>query len=121
VNCPQCNYDGFEERVNDNLTPMKICRQCGLRNEAGSDKWFDGDKEFIPTPMCDKLAKMDTQRLVLHEFLEWLDQQKISLAGYEGHTMYPITKSHEEIVFKFLGIDERVLESERKKLMESIR
>jgi hypothetical protein len=76
-------------------------------------------------PMCEKLREGHPQRLKLVEFMEWLSQNGLTLCTHEpthfashGGTYYQTTESLDNIALRFLEIDQRKLEVERRTMLE---
>jgi hypothetical protein len=61
-------------------------------------------------PMCEKLAAVHDQRIVLQEFIEWLMQKYGDMDVLDIH--------EEKIIFEFLEIDAAQLERERRMILE---
>lgn len=96
----------------------------------------------IATPTLDKLAEADVQRRAVLDFIEWLNEQGIHLAHWETLTYEtlegpygaerPVTRKmpkslgyiHERpdpLVMRWLGLDPKDVERERRALLDSIR
>jgi hypothetical protein len=80
----------------------------------------------IPTPQCDRLHALRSERDTVMEFLDWLQEQGIQLGRYDhnyydGGLMVAVNRTHEQVVMDFLEIDPVALENERRALLESLR
>lgn len=72
----------------------------------------------------DKWARVSDDASKLSEFLEWLEHKGIYLASYPEGEMSVLLPRHEnflELVSRYLGIDEKKLDAERKELLKSIK
>lgn len=77
----------------------------------------------VDMPMCMKLsAKRPTIQTIL-QFLEWLhDEKKGELAVRDEHDrLERIAMYNEQLVYEYLGIDETILEKERRALLARVR
>lgn len=73
-------------------------------------------------PENEKLAMFDSERRAVAWFLEWLDEQGITLCERRGATDYlvPSGLQGEAIILKWLEIDPKKLEDERRAMLESL-
>ena len=71
----------------------------------------------------EKQADTMWQRRVIHEFIEWLSEQKLEVAAWSplGTQMHPVTEMPDRMIDRFLGIDPAALENERRELLEAAR
>lgn len=73
-------------------------------------------------PEAEKLAQASRERIVLDAFLEWCEDQRIELGKWESGTLNdnfePLVEKPRDIVFRYLGIDPKKLEAERKALLD---
>lgn len=80
----------------------------------------------VKYPECEKLSGSRNELLKLREFTEWLGENGITLCSHEpthyaskGGEYYQITENIESVIFRFLGIDAKKLEEERRALLEA--
>lgn len=73
------------------------------------------------TPELDKLSKLAPKNDIISNFLQWLDEEEIELANYEGDELVPAGVSREKLLGKYLEIDPRKLEKERSALLNYAR
>lgn len=75
-------------------------------------------------PQSEKLAAAHDERSAIAEFLEWLESdQGIILAEYEeesGHYQ-AVLENFDRIIMRYLDIDERALEQERRAMLDAAR
>ena len=65
----------------------------------------------------DKATERDAV-LILQEFIEWLVEEKICLARIEDGSFIEVMENRQSLIYRFLEIDERKLELERRKIYE---
>lgn len=75
----------------------------------------------ISTPNLDKINAHTWQ--IIHEFLEFLSENQISLAKYgEDPLMYPLdSMQRRDLIHKFFDTTFQACEKERRKLLELVR
>lgn len=72
-----------------------------------------------PTPQFDALDACDDARRYLLDFLEWLRDQRMSIGRYSPHVPFsPIDESTDSLLMRYLSIDAKALEKERRALLE---
>lgn len=72
-------------------------------------------------PECEKLAREDKRRTPVLHFLEWCQEQGIELAKMDGRGhLDPVMERDEEIVLRWLEIDPKKLEGERRAMLEAL-
>ena len=73
----------------------------------------------------EKLNALDGKNGVVGRFLEWLDEEDISLMTYHEEEAYegyiPLRMSKTSIIAKHFGIDENALEAEKQALLDEVR
>jgi len=78
-------------------------------------------------PECDKLSLYGSERRNIVEFIEWLCENGHGIydrveSRYEVHPgVEPTRKSRESLVLQFLGVDEKELEKERRRILDAQR
>lgn len=78
----------------------------------------------IPQTELDKWAAAQPRVAVLREFLEWCDEQKRFIASYgriERDYAAPVPEGREDMIARFVGIDTRKLETERRAVLDEQR
>jgi len=77
------------------------------------------------TPECDKLISFYNERMVLERFIEWLESENMGIGEYIPDFVFgrfaTISISTEELLRKYVGIDSRKLEEERRAILEEQR
>lgn len=74
----------------------------------------------------EKHSKTFEQRVVVEEFLDWLNEEKVLLGEYVkpgGHCaerLAPILGNRQELLDRYFGIDPAKLDQERRKLLETV-
>jgi hypothetical protein len=74
-------------------------------------------------PQSEKLAAARDARLAIAEFIEWLEHdQGIVLATTPEHGNYYVAvfEPADTIIMRFLDIDEKALEQERRAMLEAL-
>jgi hypothetical protein len=76
-------------------------------------------------PECEKLRTSRDDLLKLRQFTEWLGENGITLCSHgpthyasKGGEYYQITENIETVIFRFLGVDAKKLEDERRAMLE---
>ena len=73
-------------------------------------------------PQCEELSRLATKRGHITEFLEWLCYESpIILCELRNDDFQSTNKTFENITMDFLGIDEKVLEQERRAILDEQR
>lgn len=75
-------------------------------------------------PMCQKLSMVRNDKAIIDCFLEWLEENEITLCkegDYLGEDFTPIRKTADKILMDYFGIDEKKLEEERRKILKEQR
>lgn len=75
----------------------------------------------METAELDRWSKVHSNAVVINEFLDFLNEQGISLCILSGHTFFPCHKKGEDLIYECYNIDPEKLEKERRELLESIR
>jgi hypothetical protein len=70
-------------------------------------------------PQSEKLRATADERHAVGDFLEFLRQQGIELAPTDERN-YPLP-TEDSLVMKWLGVDEKALERERRAMLEALR
>lgn len=72
-------------------------------------------------PNLARLDDVHAEKLVVADFLEWLDGERIGLASVirgDGHDRWaPITEGHESLAARYLGLDLNAIERERRAML----
>jgi hypothetical protein len=78
-------------------------------------------------PQCQKLKLGHETRLKLVEFMEWLNENGLTVCTHEpthfasrGGTYYQTTEQPDDLVLRFLEIDKVELERERRAMLEEL-
>jgi hypothetical protein len=72
-------------------------------------------------PEHEKETLLAPAALVISEFLDWLGGQGIELAKWDGEYLPPLNEPNPRIINRFLQIDEKRLEQERKEMLAAQR
>jgi hypothetical protein len=62
-------------------------------------------------PECEKLAAVHTERMAIAEFVEW--GRDLGLVSVRGNA--------DDVIMEYLGINTRVLEAERRDMLDKLR
>ena len=73
----------------------------------------------------EKNSKTHKERVIISEFLEWLNSKEIQLAkwekvGIDSDRLFPLQTRHQDLLNEFFNIDAVKLEKERRALLEGI-
>lgn len=74
-------------------------------------------------PLHKKLKANAVAAFSLSQFLDFLDEKELTIAetyGGQGR-LYPITKTKEQLIGEFLGIDPKALQAEKEEIIEELR
>lgn len=78
-------------------------------------------------PECERLREAHPTRVKLVEFMEWLTENGLTICTHEpthfesrGGTYYQTTEQVDDIALRFLGIDQKKLESERRAMLDAL-
>ena len=76
-------------------------------------------------PECEKLSRHGDERRQIAQFLEWCQEQRIELgvwtSGESWDSFDPLSGQHDTIIMRWLGIDEKKLETERRAMLDAQR
>jgi hypothetical protein len=75
-------------------------------------------------PMCEKLTSVRSDKAIIDCFLEWLEENKITLCepGTDlGEEFTPLRKTSDKLLMEYFGIDAAQLEKERRKILAAQR
>jgi DNA polymerase III epsilon subunit-like protein len=72
-------------------------------------------------PEHEKLKALNGANQIVGNFIEWLYEQHIDLAKWDGDSLYPINKSRDDLLAEHFGIDRNVLEQEKQAMLDEIR
>lgn len=69
-----------------------------------------------------KMRMVVNDSQIIGEFLEWLSAQRIELTKLQDNDQYaPIRERTEQIIARYFGIDLKVIEQEKRAMLEEIR
>lgn len=69
-------------------------------------------------PECEKLAADRPKKIAIMEFLEWLEEQGLTICDLDG---FRLRESNEQLVHRHLGLDDKKLEQERREMLRDQR
>jgi hypothetical protein len=72
-------------------------------------------------PEHEKMLKIRNQSQAIGEFLEWLENEGIVLAEWEGDKLWPSRESISHFLASYFGINPLQLELEKRRMLETIR
>lgn len=72
-------------------------------------------------PEHEKQSKILGKSAIIGEFLEWLDEHEMVIAGYDRDEYYRINKSIIELLAEYFEIDLKKIELEKRQMLEEIR
>ena len=78
-------------------------------------------------PECERVAAAKDKSLVLTDFVDWLGEKGIVLAGwrkfgiFEEDQLSPIRQSYEELFADFFNIDLKKVEAEKVAMLAALR
>lgn len=71
-------------------------------------------------PVCEALAARAPERAILHNFIQWLEEQNVSFVkSFEDGGNAFLTQTSDSLILEYFGIDEQKLEEERRHILEN--
>ena len=72
-------------------------------------------------PEHEKLAALGNRNQELGEFIEWLNEQGLTICALSGNEYYRARLRTEQLLALYFGINLNKLEKEKQQLLESLR
>jgi len=99
----------FDERVEKKLQEGKTALEAVIEREEHY-------------PMCAKLSAVRNDRAVIQCFLEWLEENDLAIClRLADGRRHRISRSKDQLLMEYFGIDEKKLEEERRKILNEQR
>jgi len=77
----------------------------------------------VTYPECEKLAASSAERDTVNAFIDWLGSQGLHVCEPTGSNVrpyLPVGGSPDDLALAYLGIDQKVLEYERRDMLRSL-
>ena len=72
-------------------------------------------------PEHEKMRAVKNESQTIGEFLEWLSEQGILLAKYDGETLFVSYYRIEELLAEYFGIDLNKINNEKDQMLQELR
>jgi hypothetical protein len=77
--------------------------------------------EMPPTPALDKMVAVSDQSQAVGEFLEWLEQDGLTLARIRADQYVAIHETTEALLARYFDVDLDAAEREKRAILDAIR
>lgn len=69
-------------------------------------------------PEHQKLKDLNGANQIVGDFIEWLSDNGMVIAQYEGSRLWPVTKSRDTLIAEHFGIDPKRLDTEKQQVLD---